>query len=118
MPAYTLPNIATALGPGQVQTLVSGATESAVKTTIAVGLGQNGGLTPQVTLINTTSQTATVAVSADDSSSGSYIALKNADTNQAITVATNSAVVFTCPAPFMLCTFGTAPTSGTLVICR
>ena len=30
-------------------------------------------------------------------------------------MATNSAVVFTCPAPFMLCTFGTAPTSGTLV---
>lgn len=123
MPAYNAAlagKQAIEIGPGQQLALINAVDAAAgnVKTTAPVSLGPTAGFTPTLTLINTTDQTATVAVAAADTSSADYKALTNADTNQAITVATNKAATFTCAAPLLLCTYATAPASGQLTLCR
>ena len=80
----------------------------------------------QLTLTNTTNQSATVYVAAADApttvapngQTANYEPLKDADTTNAITVASGSTISFTTPGPFMCAYFATAPSSGSLIIAR
>jgi hypothetical protein len=121
MPAYgATPDQGVTLAPGNQIQLINAADATAgnVTTTIAVALGPTAGFTPTLTIINTTGQTATVAVAAQDTNAAAYQPLTDGDTTNAITVATGKAISFTCAAPFLLCTFASAPTTGLLAICR
>ena len=120
MPAYGPAGTATLIAPGETQPLINAADATAgnVTTTNAIGLGPTAGFNPTLTLVNSTNQTATVAVAALDTASSAYQPLTNADGNNAITCPASKAITFTCAAPFLLCTFASAPTSGLLTICR
>lgn len=115
MPAYSSTTAAPAIYPGdQVALVNNAASDSGITKTIRVSLAQvpNG---ETLTLINTTGQTATVQVAASDADAN-YVPLS--ENGAAITAATDTAVTFNCPTPWLRCTFGTAPTSGSLTICR
>ena len=120
MPAYgTQPDQGVTLAPGESIQLVNAADAAlgTVTQTIAVALGPSSTYAPILTLINTTGQTATVDVAAADALAN-YQPLTNADTNNAITVATGKAITFTCAAPFLMVTLGGAAATGLLILCR
>ena len=80
----------------------------------------------QWTLQNTTNETATVYVAAQDAATSAhpngqtanYSALTDADSAEAITAAASSTINFTTAGPFVCCHFGTSPSSGLLIIAR
>ena len=104
MPAYSTTTPARAIYPGNEIALVNnGATDSNITKTVQVAFAPMPGYTNTLTLANTTTQAATVQVAGSDADAN-YQALKDADTGTAITVATNSSVVFTCIGPWIRCT--------------
>jgi len=118
MPAYSATTPARAIYPGNNIALVNnGATDTGVTKTVQVAVAQMPGTPDKLALHNTTAQTATVQVCWHDVDAD-YQALKDADTGTAITVATNSSIVFTCIGPWIRCTIASAPTSGSLVLSR
>lgn len=121
MPAFnTIP--APSVTVGDTVVLANGATEAGLTFTQQVTAPQIAGTSSSsnFTLQNLTNQTATVYVAAIDAtaSTANYSALTDADTNQAITVASNSAINFTTAGPFICCKYGTSPTSGKLILAR
>lgn len=118
MPAYVAGN-AIGLTVGDRVVLVNNAaTDSGITSTQQVALSQQEAAgSATLALHNGTNQTATVQV-ADVDATGNYRALTDANTAEAITVATSLSIVFTCIGPFLRCNFGTAPTTGTLAITR
>jgi hypothetical protein len=120
MPSYNVANVSTALYQGdQIALVNNGATDTGVTKTMQVAITSvpQGGDGDKLTLFNTTTQTATVQTCWHDVDAD-YQPLKDADTGQAITVATNSSIVFTCIGPLLRCTIASAPTSGSLVLSR
>lgn len=121
MPAFgtTSP---TALYSGDSLQLVNAADATAgtiTNTQAVVGIQAAQTAGNQWTLTNTTTQTATVYSAAADnpSSINNYKALTDADTNQPITVAAGSTIIFSAVG-FVCAHFGTSPTSGLLTILR
>jgi len=103
---------------GETIALVNNAAvDTNVTTTIQVSIPSSPAYPSLFSIVNTTNQTATIQVAYSDVAAN-YQALKNADTTNAITVANGSTVVFSCIGPWLRCTFASAPTSGSLVICR
>jgi hypothetical protein len=80
----------------------------------------------QWTLQNTTTQSAVVYVAAKDvptatypnGQTANYSALTDADTGVAVAAAAGTTINFTTIGPFICAYFGTAPTSGSLIIAR
>lgn len=122
MPAFgTIP--APSLTVGDSVALVNDAsTDSGVTFTQAIVLAQIAGTSTgaQLTLQNTSNQTATVYVAAQDfpAATGNYSPLTNADFGEAITCPSNETIVFTTPGPFVCCHYASSPTSGSLIIAR
>ena len=118
MPAYSTTVPPRAIYPGNAIALVNnGATDTGITKTAQVAFAQMPGTPNTLALHNTTTQTATVQVAWIDADAN-YQPLKDADTGNAVTVATNGSVVFTCIGPWVRCVLGTAPTSGSLVLSR
>lgn len=122
MPAFGTTS-SPAMYPGDSYQLVNAADATAgsiTNTQSVVGI-QTGNLGSSVwTLTNTTTQSATVYVAAQDNPSaiGNYKALTDADTGTAVTCAGGSSISFTCFGPFICAHFGTSPSSGLLIIAR
>ena len=117
MPAYGT-STPRAIYPGNKIALVNNAaTDTGVTKSVSVAFAQMPGTPDKLALHNTTAQTATVQVSFDDVDAD-YQALKDADTGNAVTVATNSSVIFTCVGPWVRCTLAAAPVAGSLVLSR
>lgn len=118
MPAYVAGS-GPGIYAGDRVILVNGTTESGVTKTQQVASAQLPamGTSDQFGLHNGTNQSVTVEV-ADTDVEASYRALTDADTNEPITCASGSSIVFTSVGPFIRGLFGTAPTSGTLAITR
>jgi hypothetical protein len=105
---------------GDSVTLINAADATAgnVKVTNAVAIAQGAaGVSPTVTIHNGTNQTATVMVAPSDADA-LYNPLTDANTNQAITVATLVSAIFLCAGPLLRVKYATAPSTGTLVITR
>lgn len=123
-----MPSYITSPQPIQLHALYAGnsialvnnaATDSGITQTIQTCIPPDPSGNDTLTLVNTTNQTATVAISAADSAgAGSYEPLKNADTGNAITVAAATTITFRCRGPWLSCTFSVAPTSGSLILSR
>lgn len=119
MPAYnTIPAIA--LGPGDsVALVINAATDTGVTATQQVHIGPSGTASgTRVHVSNSTNQTCTIQTTAIADATGNYKALTDAETAEAITVASGSDVSFDPGACWLRGNFGTAPTSGSLVIIR
>jgi hypothetical protein len=121
MPAYGAAGYPKTLNPGDVIQLVNAAdaTAGTLTATVPLAILQGGASasTPQVTVVNTTGQTATAQVATSDAAAN-YQPLTNADTNNAITIASGKAAVFSCSGPFLRFTFASAPTTGLFTISR
>jgi hypothetical protein len=119
VPAYnTVPAIA--LTPGDSVALVNNAaTDTGVTNSQQVHIGPSATASgTRVHVSNTTNQTLTVKTTAVADSSGNYQPLTDADTAEAITVATDTDASFDPGVCWLLFNFGTAPTSGSAVIAR
>lgn len=112
MPAYSTSNKVQFLSPGNTIALINNAaTDSGVTKTLQVSIAAQPTATSKLTLINNTNQTATVQVAAVDADAN-YVPLTTS-----ITAAAGAAVIFDCVGPFLRCTC-TAPTTGSLYLCR
>ena len=119
-----MPKYAVGTAPGiyagdRVALVNNAATDSGVTKTQAVAVADVGGMSTDthLALHNGTNQSVTVQVG-DVDADANFRALTDADTNQAITCASGSSVVFTSVGPFVRGLYGTAPTTGTLAITR
>lgn len=121
MPAYGAAGWPKNLNVGDVIQLINAADATAanVTATAPVSIVQGGPAVSgvELTLINTTGQTATVQCAAVDAAAN-YVPLTNIDTNNAITLATAKSGVFSCSGPLLRVTFASAPTTGLLTISR
>lgn len=116
MPQFNAAIPSAALYPGnQVALVNSAATDGSVTKTISVAVNAMPGYDPVLTVVNTTNQTATAQVGFANVEAD-YQPLSNGGT--AVTVATNTVETFTCSGPWVRFTFSSAPTSGSLVLCR
>jgi hypothetical protein len=112
MPAYPA-HSPVFISPGNIIALVNNAaTDSGITATIQVSCAAQPNASSKLTLVNNTNQTATVQVAAVDANAN-YVPLTTS-----VTAAAGAAVVFDCVGPFIRCTFGTAPTTGSLYLCR
>jgi hypothetical protein len=119
MPAYnTKPAIA--LTPGDTENLVnSAATDSGVTTTQQVHIGPSGTASgTRVHVSNTTNQSCTIQATSVADATGNYKALTDAETAEAIVVASGTDAYFDPAVCWLRGLFGTAPTSGYLTISR
>jgi gamma-glutamyltranspeptidase len=112
MPAYPA-HSPVFLSPGNQVVLVNNAaTDTGITKTIQCSVAAQPTATSKLTLVNNTNQTATVQVAAVDADA-SYVPLTTS-----ITAAAGAAVIFDCVGPFVRCSFATAPTTGSLYLCR
>lgn len=120
MPAYGTIANAPALYPGEQQALVNNAAnDSNVTQTQQVSIPQSvDDPAGTLTLFNSSNQTATVNVASADTGAAAYLPLTDADTAQAITVAAGKAIVFRYKGGFLMCSYATAPTTGSLILAR
>lgn len=113
MPAYPAAGQVRFLSPGNEIALVNNAAaDTGITATIQVAVAAQPHATSKLTLVNNTNQTATVQVAAVDAAAN-YVPL-----TATVTAAAGAAVVFDCVGPFVRCTFGVAPTTGSLYLCR
>jgi hypothetical protein len=118
MPSYPAVGAITALYHGdQIALVNNGAVDTGVTKTIPVAIAQLPGLSPDLTLANTTSQTITIQVSWHDVDAD-YEPLKDDNTGLMITAAANTTIVFECTGPLLRCTLSTAATAGSVVLSR
>jgi gamma-glutamyltranspeptidase len=101
------------LSPGNQIVLVnSAATDTGVTKTIQCSLAAQPTATSKLMLVNNTNQTATVQVAAIDADAN-YVPL-----TATVTAAAGAAVVFDCIGPWIRASFASAPTTGSLYLCR
>lgn len=107
-----------AIAPGNQIALVNdGSVDTGVTKTLQAAIARVPGAPNGLTVVNTTTQTATLEVANQDVD-GDYQPFTDGDTGTAGTVATNTTKRFTCDGPWIRFTFGTAPTSGSLIVAR
>jgi hypothetical protein len=110
------------LYPGNHIALVNNAaTDTGITRTMQVAIGPDPMGNYRVVITNSTNQTATPTVAPNDSvlispAAASYEPYS--DEAQAITVAAGTSESFNCFGPWLSFTFGTAPTSGSLILSR
>ena len=119
MPAYNA-SPAIALTPGDTVALVNNAaTDTGVTATQQVHIGPSGTVSgTRVHVSNTTNQSCTIQTTAIADSNTDYRALTDAETAEAIVVASGSDASFDPAVCWLRGDFGTAPTSGSLTIGR
>ena len=119
MPAYNA-SPAIALTPGDTVNLVNNATtDTSVTNTQQVHIGPSGTASgSRVHVSNTTNQSCTIQTTSIADSNTDYRALTDAETAEAIVVASGSDASFDPAVCWLRGNFGTAPTSGYLTISR
>jgi len=119
MPAYnTVPAIA--LTPGDTVALVNNAaTDTGLSNTQQVHVGPSGTAAGDKLLVtNATDKDLTVQATNIADATGNYKALKDADTTNAIVVASGASAVFSFAGGWLRFNFAVAPTSGSATISR
>lgn len=119
MPAYnTVPAIA--LTPGDSVALVNNAAvDAGITNSQQVHVGPSATISSdRLHVSNTTDKDLTVQAANVGDVTGNYQALKDADTGQAITVASGSDAVFSFANGWIRFNFAVAPTQGSAVISR
>jgi gamma-glutamyltranspeptidase len=115
MPAYqttSTPQLQF-ISPGNKIALVNNAAvDTGITATIQVSCAAQPNASSKLTLVNNTNQTATVQVAAVDASAN-YVPL-----TATVTAAAGAAVVFDCIGPWIRASFASAPTAGSLYLCR
>ena len=116
MPSYPAAKPA-ALYPGDKLALVNNAAvDAGVTTTIQAAVGPAPANSQgHFVAYNSSNESATIQ-SAPADANASYLTLY--DGADGVTVAAGVAVAFDCPGPWIRATFGTAPTTGSLIIYR
>ena len=119
MPAYNA-SAAIALTPGDTVALVNNAaTDAGVTATQQVHIGPSGTAPgTRVHVSNTTNQSCTIQTTTVADATGNYKALTDAETAEAIVVASGADASFDPAVCWLRGDFGTAPTSGSLTIGR
>ena len=119
MPAYNA-SAAIALTPGDTVALVNNAaSDSGVTATQQVHIGPSGTASgTRVHVSNTTNESCTIQSTNLADATANYKALTDAETAEAIVVASGLDVSFDPAVCWLRGDFGTAPTSGSLTIGR
>lgn len=106
------------LGVGEQQTLVSATLGAAPFTTTGVAIGRDASGFESAAVFNASNVSATVQVSPTDTDAG-FLALTDADTAEAITIAAGTAAIFRCIGPFARLSFASDPgSSGAVIFAR
>jgi hypothetical protein len=110
MPVYNT-NPVRSLAIGQ-QIILSNASLGGANATQQVALAQEPGNPSNVTVINGSTATLTIQVSATDAAANTYYALSG------VTVPASQAVSFSTTAPFMRILPSADPGTGVITVCR